>query len=213
MKPIIKKVSLVKLAAIVVITSLLFSGLAGQDTYLGFSIIFFAEILFLMVLRGIGLIGEISTDEGARYFNWVNWAIVVLAAALISDLAWDAWQISSGNYVAMALGLLFIVGVSIYLFRAFRKTKKVEIDERTRDITNRSARNAFIMVLWGLLLSGASGITTTESGTYDSSGNYIVVSRTEELVNPLDAEKVLIVVAVALLVFLASLYIYRHKSA
>jgi hypothetical protein len=211
MRPVIKSVSLVKLATLVVLSSVVSSGFIGLDSFVNSIIFTLGIIVLLLAARWIGLIGEINTDEGARYFNWINWAIAALAITVITGLAWQVWDISVAVIWAIIIGALLVIGTAIYLDRAFRKTKKVEIDERTRDITNKSARNAFIMVLWGLLLSGSSDTINSESTTITSDGTYIV-TKTSELVNPLDAEKLLIVVTVALLVFVASLYIYRHKA-
>lgn len=212
MRPVIKSVSLVKLATLVVLSSVFSSRFIGLDLFDNSIIFTLGVIVLLLAARWIGLIGEINTDEGARYFNWINWAIAALAITVITSLAWQVWDISVAVIWAIILGALLVIGTAIYLDRAFRKTKKVEIDERTRDITNKSARNAFIMVLWGLLVSGASGAIGTNSTINTSDGAYLA-TRTLEIENPLDAEKLLIVVAVALIVFLASLYIYRRKSA
>ncbi|AKG53137.1 hypothetical protein DGWBC_0453 [Dehalogenimonas sp. WBC-2] len=222
MKPLVKSVNWLDLALIsfavfvIVFVGLgVFEGFGSYPTltaYLFFMVIITA-IAFLLKL--VGIIGKIGVDERMKTVNWINFGLAFLAYSLIINSAQVGFGDHSSGYwsfIRYSLAVMVAIGTALYFYRSTR-SKRVATDERTREITNRSARNALGATWFGLLLVIGSPIHGSAERSHTSADSLLQAWGNGMITATMDqAVKVLIVIGVAALVFVISLYIYQKQS-
>ena len=169
-----------------------------------YGVIFAIVSGFFYILKAFNKQLSIGFDSRVNSINWLAIIIIVLGALMIVNLLTEAtrnWQYQPGFLLVLAGGGLIIS--SMYLFK-WRKKPKVAIDERVKDVTNRSARNALIATWFGLFIVGGShfGWVGNLSGLTAYGGS----------VEPIGSGEILAIAVAGFTAFIASFLIYSHKA-
>jgi hypothetical protein len=167
-------------------------------------IIFAVVSVFFYVLRVFNKSLSVGFDARVNSINWIAIVIVVLGSLMIVNLLSDVTQ--NWRYQPVALVILagggLIIGL-FYLLR-WRKKSKVAMDERVKDITNRSSRNALIATWLGLFIVGGSHF-----GWVGTLGGMTAYRVNVELIGSGD---LLAIALVGFIAFIVSLLIYRKRA-
>ena len=169
-----------------------------------YCIIFAVVSAFFYILRVFNKDLSVGFDARVNSVNWIAIVLVVLGSLMIVNLLSDVTQ--NWGYQPFALAILagvgFLTGL-IYLFR-WRKKPRVAMDERVKDITNRSSRNALIATWLGLLIVGGS-----HSGWVGTLGGKTAYLSSAEAIVSGD----LLGIAIAgFIAFIVSFFIYNKRT-
>ena len=127
-----------------------------------------------------------------------------MGALMIVNLLTEAnrnWQYQHDLLLVLVVGGLIIS--LMYLFK-WRKKPKVAIDERIKDITNRSARNALIATWFGLFIVGGSHF-----GWF---GNLSGMTAYRDSVESIGSGEILTIAVAGFIAFIASFLIYSRQK-
>jgi uncharacterized membrane protein len=197
MKPIIEQISLEEIGGILAILAIMVGTWFNLEALWNASLMMIGILISVGIFRWLGLIGRITLKSGPRYFNWTQWILVILYLAFIMRFFWDSYHTNVNNLTSL-LVLIFWGGIAIFIIKMM-KGKGVDADERTRELSNKSARNALLVLLAVLLAGHDEGKTVFGDGT-------VIVH------NPIDAEHVLIACIASFAVFLISMFIYHRTE-
>ena len=126
-----------------------------------------------------------------KYVNWVDLVIgalgIVMLVNLLSEIGIDIWPIAQTEFlVSIGLFIVLFILFVIYWYGIRRKRMEVQVDERVRAVTDKSARNAFFVTWLAMFIFVDFGAP--------------------------DASSLLVVVAAGLVVYGVSYYVYSFKS-
>lgn len=208
MKPVKKTINWLDIAFISLIFSVIWGFIGPYYGLIGFIIsyaVFFTIVsTFFYFLKTVSKKFSVGFDARVNSLNWPAAVIVLLALFTIANLSKEAfmdWRYSDSFLQTITFGGL-IIG-ALYIFRFRKKKPKIAIDERVKEITNKSARNALVATWLSLFFVSDSQVVHWQNAQ-GLSGTYVV--------DPINAGEILAVVAVGFAAFIASLYIYRHKA-
>ena len=126
-----------------------------------------------------------------KYVNWMDLVIgalgIVMLVNLLSEIGIDIWPIAQTEFlVSIGLSIVLFILFVIYWYGIRRKRMEVQVDERVRANTDKSARNAFFVTWLAMFIFVDFGAP--------------------------DASSLLVVVAAGLVVYGVSYYVYSFKS-
>ena len=220
MKPLVKSINWLDIAIIGFVIFVIVWGdfkHFGSNSSLMLLLPFMVIVtVFAFFLKVVGIIGRIGSDDRMNLVNWINFGMFLLAYSLITNLAQVAFHDYPSGYWAIirySLAGAVIIGTAIYFYKSWKRKNTIAIDERTSEVTNRSARNALAATWFGLLLVAGSPVLLGAEVSPSALGvDPYNVSKLIVAVLSDNAIKTLVVVIIAVLIFLLSSYIYRKQE-
>jgi len=141
---------------------------------------------------------KIGVNERMKSINWVNFTIIMLAVVIsvfvMEGIMRNISVEPDGNYevvnsIVNVVSMIVIIALVFKYLKVSKhgRNKGVRFDERTKEITNKSAHNAMIVTWSGLLVIGIA------SNSYSST-------------------KPLVVIIIGVIAFVMSLLIYNREK-